>query len=588
MTQLYPPIIEGTIAAAADDGTNAILTVPFLMNKAVSWSDISGFALQIKSTGLDNKVLGTVYIEEITDDIKNNLKLEFDLKLLGLSIGQFYKAQLAYTNTENKIGYWSTVGVFKYTKLPNFELTRYNDKFIVSLDYANGDLTEKLYSYNFEVYYNEKLQDTSKQIICDNSQPLKEIKWQPNKVLQPIIPFYAGWNNIINIKFLATTINGLQININQEFIIDPLFLSTGLSELDTFKLNAENGQNYLETAILDYYENNLEIRSLLIRKKNKESWEKIGEVLNFVNYCYTIEIYQPNMGEYEYKNIISSKYYEIGYSIGSGTDQENPNENGVVVNRYKLVNYNDLDIEDGNKYFYGILYYINNDIGIYVINKAQETSYIQEEVTEEEIIWLLEKNYIESLLFVPISLNLEHSYLFDGKHQLKIKYNPKVSSFKSTQLEQKTNTMGGKFPFFYTNGNVDYKEFPISGLLSYLSDEEGLFDPKYATVNLDNRDKTQSESNNWNDNVGSTQLTPENIELERQFKMEVLDFLTSGKPMLFRSPTEGNYIVRLSNVSLSPNDTLGRMLHTFSATATECAEYNIENLRELGLAIKEA
>ena len=147
--------------------------------------------------------------------------------------------------------------------------------------------------------------------------------------------------------------------------------------------------------------------------------------------------------------------------------------------------------------------------------------------------------------------------------------------------------MGNKFPFFYTNANVNYKEFPISGLLSYLSDEEGLFDPKYATINLTNRDKTRSESNNWSNNIGSTQLTPENIELERQFKMEVLDFLTSGKPMLFRSSTEGNYIVRLSNVSLSPNDTLGRMLHTFSATATECAEYNEENLRELGLAFKE-
>jgi hypothetical protein len=32
------------------------------------------------------------------------------------------------------------------------------------------------------------------------------------------------------------------------------------------------------------------------------------------------------------------------------------------------------------------------------------------------------------------------------------------------------------------------------------------------------------------------------------------------------------------NVSLSPEDKLGRMLHTFSGTAYEIAEYSYENL----------
>jgi hypothetical protein len=74
-----------------------------------------------------------------------------------------------------------------------------------------------------------------------------------------------------------------------------------------------------------------------------------------------------------------------------------------------------------------------------------------------------------------IIANFEHSFLYDGERQLKIKYNPKVSSFKDTLLEQKTNTLGGKYPFFFRNGNVRYKEFPISGMISYLSDEEELF-----------------------------------------------------------------------------------------------------------------
>jgi hypothetical protein len=69
----------------------------------------------------------------------------------------------------------------------------------------------------------------------------------------------------------------------------------------------------------------------------------------------------------------------------------------------------------------------------------------------------------------------EDCFLYDGERQLKIKYNPKISSFKETLLEAKTNTLGGQYPFIFRNGKVSYKEFPISGLISYLMDEEHLF-----------------------------------------------------------------------------------------------------------------
>ena len=161
-------------------------------------------------------------------------------------------------------------------------------------------------------------------------------------------------------------------------------------------------------------------------------------------------------------------------------------------------------------------------------------------------------------------VNFENSYLTDNERQLNIKYDPKITSFKSTILEQKIDTMGSKYPFFFRNGTVDYKEFPISGLLSYLTDEDEAF--------------INSKELNSDNKFYSTQLTGENITIERKFKLEALNWLNNGKPKLFRSPTEGNYVVRLMNVSLSPNDTLGRMLHTFSATAYEVGENEVEEL----------
>ena len=64
-----------------------------------------------------------------------------------------------------------------------------------------------------------------------------------------------------------------------------------------------------------------------------------------------------------------------------------------------------------------------------------------------------------------------------------------------------------------------------------------------------------------------------NIALERDFKMKVLNWLTNGQPKLFRSPSEGNFIIRLFNVSLTPDDRVGRMLHTFNSTAYEIADF---------------
>jgi hypothetical protein len=65
---------------------------------------------------------------------------------------------------------------------------------------------------------------------------------------------------------------------------------------------------------------------------------------------------------------------------------------------------------------------------------------------------------------------------------------------------------------------------------------------------------------------------------ERYFKLKVLEWLTNGEIKLFRSPGEGNYLVRLLNTSMTPNDTLGRMLHTFNTTAYEIAELTYDNL----------
>lgn len=162
-----------------------------------------------------------------------------------------------------------------------------------------------------------------------------------------------------------------------------------------------------------------------------------------------------------------------------------------------------------------------------------------------------------------LEVNYEHLFLFDGKRQLKIKYNPKVPTFKNTILEAKVDTIGGQYPFIFRNENVNYKELSLSGLISYHMDEQNLF-LQDSDIWLDLDENSDAKDNRWTHN-----LTYRNITAERNFKLKVLDWLNDGNIKLLKSPTEGNYIVRLLNVSLAPTDSLGRMLHTFTATAYE-------------------
>ena len=65
-----------------------------------------------------------------------------------------------------------------------------------------------------------------------------------------------------------------------------------------------------------------------------------------------------------------------------------------------------------------------------------------------------------------------------------------LSSFKKDVLETKVDTLGSKYPFIFKNGQVEYKEFPISGLISYLSDEENLF-LDYNYIDHSKREKNE-------------------------------------------------------------------------------------------------
>ncbi len=163
-------------------------------------------------------------------------------------------------------------------------------------------------------------------------------------------------------------------------------------------------------------------------------------------------------------------------------------------------------------------------------------------------------------------VNFEYSYLCGRGTQIKLNFNGELSSFKHTQLAGKMDTLGSTYPTIAYNGHAYYAEFPLSALVSAYMDEENLFMEKDFEAL-------------------STNPTAESVRIERKFRHKVETFLNDKQYKLFKTPTEAdkNIIVALTGATLSPQQSLNRMIYSFSTNAYEVAENTLPNLKALGI-----
>ena len=473
--KLPPPIIEGTLPAFY--GTE--LTVPFVMNKAVSINEFDSFEVKIKSA-LNNALIKTETVILYQDLNKVIFNISADLV-----IGRYYKIQMAYRSGDI-VGYYSDIGIAKYTTEPEVFIENLNKdtinphvyNYIGKYSQINGDATEKVHSYCFNLYQDNDLIKTTDWILHNSN--LDENGYESFDLFN--LEEDLDLDKIYYIEYKIKTNNNLMVSSGKYPIKQKvLYASDQLINILPI-LNYENG--YIE---LNFKSDKPLIGDFIISKSDASSdFKKWHDI-------YTLNLRKDSINNFSFK---------------------------------------DFDVAYNQTYKYAI---------------AQTNKYNL----------LTEKQISE-----PITVLFEDMFLFDGEKQLKIRFNPKVSSFKNYILETKVDTIGSKYPFFFRNGSVKYKEFPINGLISCLMDEEQLF--------------VENE-------FVSTNLIDSNIYQEKEFKLKVLEWLSNGQSKLFKSPVEGNYIVYLMNVNLTPIDTLGRMLHSFSCNAYEIADYTDDGMRDQGI-----
>ena len=161
----------------------------------------------------------------------------------------------------------------------------------------------------------------------------------------------------------------------------------------------------------------------------------------------------------------------------------------------------------------------------------------------------------------------DYMFLGDKDFQLKIKFDGNLSSPKKNILESKTDTIGGKYPVIRRNGNTQYESFQISGIISAFGDENEFYDNSWKE---DLEWKTQ-----YYDKYGISNMR--DFVGEKSYRDKVNEFLHNGQVKLFRSMQEGNFLVRLMDISFTPNQQLGRLIGSFQATAYQIADLTVEN-----------
>ena len=536
--RLYPPTISGSIPAFYNNNGAVSITVPFSMNRAVSASSVGGFALKIK-TAQSNVWLTTLEIRcaDDTDDISSyiaNRQITFqwgnDSAREKIKLGQYLKFQLAYIAKQSGVtGYFSTVAIGKYTSKPTIYLQNAAGtggripNFLQTYTgiYQPGeDKSERPYQYCFLLY------DTNMSLI-ENS----------------------GWKIHNSIE---------DETINQTLTLD--------SASDTY-----------------IYETSLE--------ENKVYYVQYG-----VRTINNLEIFTPaypcaeiNGGDDSLSlsmNIVNNfdeGYIQISFNDIQETNEQNNSAVSLQIERSEIT-----DGFQGWRILKKVYFASYNDVKVWFFRDFT----VEQGVAYKYRYKIYNSNNVvarQSTTQNAVVADFEDMFLLgaDGL-QVKIRFNPKVSSFKDTILEQKTDTIGSRFPFIFRNGVVSYKQFPIAGLISYRADNNEMFLNHLDDLNIileQYTERQQSPVGDTDDSYKSAETLDSvgyNMLAERRFKLKLLNWLNDGKIKLFRSPAEGNYLVRIMNVSLSPEDKVGRMLHNFSCQAYEIEELTYNNLLNLG------
>ena len=524
---LFPPIVDSYMPSfAVEDKECQIL---FSISDYNSLNAIKGAEVSIRYQSNNTSALAsgfdydsTINDENYSFDATNGLLVIKETALKdGFKANEIYKVQIRLLSNE---GYseWSTVCLIKgihkaIIKVPLFEDSSDIGDMVINIGTldVNAIVEPMDKTINTEEQFNEKLYYYEMYIYKNGS------------VYEHSGRIYTTDENERNLKYTFKK----QLEVNQAYELEILFCTTS---------------NYIQSVKYDF------VHSLIDEQMDIDIYLQENDEQGYIEAAVSTKDLIP--GSYILLRASSLDDFATWKDIHlfqKGIDEHTKTKILKEIQNESLMSTNDIEEIDGE-------FYIYRDYTIQggVLYKYKIQNYGKGGIRS------LESRASEAALCY-----FDYMFLGNKDFQLKIKFDGNLSSPKKNILESKTDTIGGKYPIIRRNGNTQYESFQISGIISAFGDENEFYDSSWKE-NLEWKAQYYDKYgiSNMRDFVG-----------EKSYRDKVNEFLHDGQVKLFRSMQEGNFLVRLMDISFTPNQQLGRLIGSFQATAYQIADLTIEN-----------
>lgn len=521
-----------------------------------------------------------------------NVASDFKLDLTQLTVSNLNtnKSMLYTTISKDRVYYPNEIKITPAT------LNEEDGTYSVVL--SGEDL--KTEAFDINTYYKIQIRFTG--AGAEKYDSTKEAEWL-NKNLE----HFSEWSTVCLIRAIATPI--LQLNkVSDTGILSAANIVGKLN----FSDSAEKESIYTYKILVMKNSEIIEDSGFIYPEPTKERELNYTFKTNVIGEGFSAQLYVATKNGYIIKNT-----YPINIKADSGTDlgaeiySVTPDEeNGLMqiivnitaesgISNNKIILKRASSLNDFNTWDDLLIYDPNEEI------LAKNTHFVFNDLSIQSGIWYKyaiqgedKTSKTRTAIVYDTTENIavfEHMFLVAEGQQLKIKYNPTVSTYKRNIQESQTTTLGAQFPFIRRNGSMDYYQLSISGMISAISDEDEikviyrngketnvenisrgrLFGSKAFIYGGEKQAQLYEEYNQSN-NIGKYN----DIIYEKMFRDKVIEFLYKDNVKLFKSTPEGNRLVKIMNVNLTPEAGLGRYIYSFSCDAIEIAEPSVNNLLE--------
>ncbi len=554
---LYPPLVQNVMPAYIRSTGNFDYKVYFSISSYNSIDDIRNVQFTLVDTRTNQSMLkSNLYPTgiKITDFYKDTtIKTNFCYYILinkndligNFSINNYYKIQMRFTSINasvinnssgvQSIATWLTQNLLYFSEWSRGCLLRCIEKPVLSLTGFSA--------YGYASTFNQYLSEIKGKLNFSNSNELDFLKeyrikfYLKQKTKIDGLVFDSG----ILIPDIKNTIQysiPFNFELSTDYIMSFTYTTNSLyTEEKTweFKINSYNSSTSEYLINSDVFSNDTE---------------------GYINLF--IEITKLN-------DTITTNEKIIIKRTSSKTNYQIWEEVYAIDHLFKTLNWQDITIESGIFYKYGIFLYYNRN--------NNTTNYKLTKITNQALCLI------------------EDVFLIHNNLQLRLPFNFSVSSFKYNVSESQQITLGSKFPYIKRNGKNFYRTFGISGLISSLMDDnflkENIIDSKSNTntqpqiikKHFTSKEKIyQTFYSKYIEQAQNRKISDTlNPIYEKMFRDIICNFLYDNTPKLFKSSTEGNVLIKLMDINFEPMASLGRILYSFTATAVEIDEPTLEN-----------